>query len=125
MVGTLGAAALGAHVIAMQIISFTFMVPFGIGAAASARVGNLVGAGHPWRKTGLIAVVLGTWMVLSATSLLIFGEAICTLFTTETAVMAVVLTLLPVAAVFQVADGVQAVAFGVLHAVPATPAFPP
>ncbi|HCH61696.1 MAG TPA: hypothetical protein DFR83_02750 [Deltaproteobacteria bacterium] len=116
MVGMLGAAALGAHVIAMQIISFTFMVPFGIGAAASARVGNLVGAGHPWRRTGLIAVAMGTaWMAASALLLLVLGETVCRLFTTESKVLAVVLTLLPVAAVFQVADGVQAVAFGVLR----------
>ena len=116
IVGTLGAAALGAHVIAMQLISLTFMVPFGVGAAASARVGNLVGAGHKWRSTGLIAVAMGaSWMAVSAVSLLLFGDTVVQLFTRDAAVVAVTLTLLPVAAVFQVADGIQAVAFGVLR----------
>lgn len=116
LVGTLGAAQLGAHVIAMQIISFTFMVPMGVGAAASARVGNLVGAGHRWRRPGFIAVAIGAgWMVLSASVLLLFGEAVVHAFTHDAAVVAITLTLLPVAAVFQVADGIQAVAFGVLR----------
>ncbi len=116
MVGTLGAAALGAHVIAMQIISLTFMVPFGVGAAASARVGNLVGAGHSWRTTGFIAVGIGaSWMAVSALSLLYLSDLVVGVFTSDAAVVAVTLTLLPVAAVFQVADGIQAVAFGVLR----------
>jgi len=116
LVGTLGAAALGAHVIAMQIISLTFMVPFGMGAAASARIGNLVGAGHRWRKTGFIAVALGAgWMGLSSIALLAFGEVVVGAFTTKPQIIAVTLTLLPVAAIFQVADGIQAVAFGVLR----------
>ena len=116
MVGTLGAAALGAHVIAMQLISLTFMVPFGIGAAASARVGNLVGAGHGWRRTGFIAVALGAlWMGGSSVALLLLGEGVVGAFTDDGTVIAITLTLLPVAAVFQVADGIQAVAFGVLR----------
>jgi len=116
LVGTLGAASLAAHVIAMQIISLTFMVPFGVGGAASARVGNLVGAGQPWGTAGVAAVVIGAgWMLLSSVTLVVFGGPILGAFTSERAVLAVALTLLPVAALFQVADGVQAVAFGVLR----------
>lgn len=116
IVGTLGAAALAGHVIAMQVISLTFMVPFGIGAAASARVGNLVGAGHRWGRTGLVAIAIGGgWMALSSAALLLMGDLVGRLFTDDPVVQAVVLTLLPVAAVFQVADGVQAVSFGVLR----------
>ena len=116
LVGTLGTAPLAAHVIAMQIISFTFMVPFGVGGAASARVGNLVGSGQRWGTAGAAAVGIGAgWMVLSAVCLLAFGGPILGLFTDEEVVLGVAVTLLPVAALFQVADGVQAVAFGVLR----------
>ena len=116
LVGTLGAASLAAHVVAMQIISLTFMLPFGVGGAASARVGNLVGAGHRWGATATAAVFIGAgWMVLSAAALLVSGKYVLGAFTDEVAVLAVATTLLPVAALFQVADGVQAVAFGVLR----------
>lgn len=116
VVGTFGAVALSAHVVAMQIISFTFMVPLGLGGAASARVGNLIGAGHRWGTVAVVAVGLGAaWMAVSALVLLAAGSTISGWFSPDAAVIAVTVTLLPVAAVFQVADGVQAVAFGVLR----------
>ena len=56
-------------------------------------------------------------MGASAISMLILGERFVRPFATDPTVIAIVMTLLPVAAVFQVADGVQAVAFGVLRGV--------
>jgi MATE family multidrug resistance protein len=57
------------------------------------------------------------WMGASAISMLVLGETFIGLFADDATVIALVMTLLPVAAVFQVADGVQAVAFGVLRGV--------
>ncbi|WP_237214660.1 MATE family efflux transporter, partial [Falsiroseomonas oryziterrae] len=43
--GWLGALAVAAHAIAVQVASMTFMVPMGLGQAATARVGLAIGAG--------------------------------------------------------------------------------
>ena len=45
--GTLGAGALAGHQIANQLAALSFMVPLGIGAAASARVGQAIGRKDP------------------------------------------------------------------------------
>lgn len=116
MVGAFGAAALSAHVVAMQVISFTFMVPFGLGAAASARVGNLIGARQPWLRAGIVAIAASAlFMSLSSLVLFFWGRGIARGFTDAEGVLAVVAVLLPVAAAFQVFDGVQATASGVLR----------
>lgn len=116
LMGALGATELAAHAIAINIISITFMVPSGIGAAASTRVGNLVGAGQPWVRAGWLAVGMGVgWMALSASLLVLVPEAVAGLYTDDPGVLALAARLLPVAAAFQLFDGVQAVSFGVLR----------
>jgi MATE family multidrug resistance protein len=116
LMGALGARELAAHAIALNIISITFMVPSGIGAAASTRVGNLVGAGQAWMRTGWLAVGMGVgWMALSASGLVLAPAAVASLYTDDAGVLALAARLLPVAAAFQLFDGVQAVSFGVLR----------
>ena len=116
MVGTFGATAMAAQAVAMQIISFTFMIPFGLGVAASTRVGNLIGAGRPAGRAAVVAVAAGAgWMLLSSLSIAALPGPAARLFTDEAGVIAIAVTLLPVAAFFQVFDGIQAVSFGVLR----------
>jgi MATE family multidrug resistance protein len=116
MVGTFGGLALAANAVAMQIISFTFMVPFALGGAAAVRVGHLVGARMPFGRAAGAAVGLSiAWMALSAGALRGFGEPILRIFTDGAAVLQIALTLLPVAAAFQVFDGAQASLFGALR----------
>ena len=59
--GLISTTALAAHQIALQVAAILFMVPFGIGMAATVRVGHAVGrrdaAGV--RRAGLVATVLG------------------------------------------------------------------
>lgn len=116
LMGALGARELGAHAIALNICSIAFMVPSGVGAAASTRVGNLVGAGQPWVRAGWLAVGLGVgFMALSAGVLVLAPVAVASLYTDDPGVLQLAALLLPVAAAFQVFDGVQAVSFGVLR----------
>lgn len=121
MMGWLGTTAFAAHQIVLNITSLTFMVPMGLGIAASVRVGNLLGAGRAWVSAGWLALVLGgLWMVLCAVVLWLLGAELVGLYTPEVAVLAVAMSLVPLAAMFQIFDGVQAVAAGVLRGAGAT-----
>jgi MATE family multidrug resistance protein len=92
------------------------MVPLGIAAAASTRVGNLVGAEQDWRRAGLVSVSLGAGvMTLSATLFLLWPQAIGRAYNSDPEVVALVAVVLPLAAAFQWFDGAQVVSFGVLR----------
>ncbi|MCQ4160904.1 MATE family efflux transporter [Roseomonas sp. GC11] len=120
VMGWFSASAVAAHAVALQVASASFMVPMGIGQAATARVGLAAGAGDArgaWRA-GWTAIGLGAgFMVAMAVLLLLLNEAIAAAFLPaerpETRALAA--TLLMVAGVFQLADGVQAVAAGALR----------
>lgn len=121
--GWLGAIAVAAHAIAVQVASATFMVPMGIAQAATARVGLMAGASRlpAASRAGWIGIALGTgFMALSASMLILFAGPIAWLFldagnagAAETASLAA--RLLVVAGLFQLADGLQAVAAGALR----------
>jgi MATE family multidrug resistance protein len=123
VMGWMGALAVASHAIALQLASATFMVPMGLGQAATARVGLAVGAGdrRAAARAGWTALVLGmVFMATSATVMIGWGGTIAWAFldaanpgAAETAALAA--TLLVVAGLFQLADGVQAVAAGALR----------
>ncbi len=118
MAGMIGEIELAAHIVVLKIISFTFMFPWGISGAATTRVGNLLGEGDVPQariaaKTsiGLGAVV----MTLAGIMILTLGEKLPAIFTSDVAVLASAVALLPMAAGFQIFDGIQAVSAGVLR----------
>jgi MATE family multidrug resistance protein len=123
VMGWMGALAVAAHAIALQLASATFMVPMGIGQAATARVGLATGAGDRAAagRAGWVAIALGAGFMAFSAALLGFGGGwIAWAFldaanpgAAETAALAAVL--LVVAGLFQLADGVQAVASGALR----------
>jgi multidrug resistance protein, MATE family len=116
--GNIGTRALAAHQVAITLASATFMIPVGIGAAASVRVGRAVGRADPpgTRLAGLVAIGTGcAFMVLAALAFLLAPRAIAGIITSELGVIDAVVPLLFVAAVFQLSDGVQAVAAGALR----------
>jgi MATE family multidrug resistance protein len=116
LAGALGARESAAHAAAINAASLSFMVPLGVGAAASTRVGNLVGAGLPWWRPAWVAVGLGTGvMTISALVFGLFPMAVGSVYTPDPAVLGVMATILPLAALFQCFDGMQAVSFGVLR----------
>lgn len=126
MMGWIGTTALAAHIVALNITSVTFMIPFGLGIAAATRVGNLLGAGKDWQLSGWVAVGLGSaWMSVSGVVLWVFSEPLVRLYISNPPVVALAATLLPIAALFQLCDGVQVVSAGVLRGAgdTTTPAF--
>lgn len=118
MIGRLGESPLAAHAIALNLAALSFMVPYGLGAAAATRIGNLAGAGHAWSRSAWLAVLCGAAiMTLPASAFALGRTALARLYTNDLEVVALAATLLPLAAAFQLFDGTQAVAFGALRGI--------
>jgi multidrug resistance protein, MATE family len=116
--GWLGKTELAAHSIAINLASIAYMVPLGIGLGASARVGNLIGAGEPRaaQRAAWVAFALGGGVMAAFALLFVAGRSwIPTWFTLDPTVIALAATLLPVAAAFELFDGLQVVGSGVLR----------
>jgi MATE family multidrug resistance protein len=122
-VGVLGATALAAHQIALNVASVAFMVPLAIGQAANVRVGYWIGAGDPVaaRHAGFVALGLGVaFMSLSGLVLILAPHAIVGLYLhlddlANAATVSLAASLLGIAAVFQIVDGMQTVGSGALR----------
>ena len=118
MVGWLGVEAVGAHQISLNLASLTFMVPLGISMGASARIGNLIGAGDAAGMQRAVRVALGCGagvMALSAVAFLVLRLQLPRLYTDQAALIALAAQILPLAGAFQLSDGTQVVAGGVLR----------
>lgn len=118
LAGWLGEAPLAAYSVVINLASTSFMVPLGIGMAAAVRVGNLIGAGRPREAQRAAWVALGLGgavMCASAVAFVVWREELPALFGVDPAVQALAAGTLPIAAAFQVFDGVQAVGCGVLR----------
>lgn len=118
LIGRMGAAAAGAHGVAINYAATMFMVPLGIQSAIMARVGQKTGRGdHAGaRFTGLTGIaVCASIMFVSAVVMLLFAEQILGFYTDDVAVHEIALGLLFMAAVFQVSDGIQVAAMGALR----------
>lgn len=111
-------ARLGGHQVALQLASVSFMVPLGLGMAASVRVGWAVGRGDALAAGRAVraALVAGA-SVMSAFMLLFLlaPAALAKLLTAQPEQLAVAVLLIPIAGVFQIGDGVQVVSIGCLR----------
>ena len=118
LIGKLGAVPLAGHQIALNVASFTYMVPLGISSAAAIRVGHAVGAAdsHGAARAGWMALFFAaTFMSCSGLILFLFARPIARIYTPNVTVVSAGATLLLVAAVFQLFDGLQVVATGALR----------
>ena len=118
LAGRLEATTLAAHQIVLNVSGATFMVAQGVGAAGAIRVGHSVGRRDPSgvRRSGWAALTLGAGFMGGAALVFVLApHPILRLFTTDSAVTRAGVTLLLVAAFFQLFDGLQAVATGVLR----------
>jgi MATE family multidrug resistance protein len=109
---------MAAHQIAINIASLTFMVPMGVGAAASVMVGNAIGRQDApgARRFAYAALVVGAgFMCVSALFMLTVPQLLARIYTNDAAVLAIAVVLLPIAGLFQVFDGLQVVGSGVLR----------
>ncbi|MDB5541399.1 MAG: family efflux transporter, partial [Devosia sp.] len=118
LMGRLGTNEVAAHAVALQLASTAFMVPLGLGMAATVRVGLAYGRGDAEgvRLAGWTAIFLGTgFMALTAALFLAIPLALVTIFLDSTdpanaTALMLAATYLGVAGIFQLADGAQVVA---------------
>src|SRR5258705_2733008 len=120
--GWIGAPAVAGHAVALQIAALTFMIPLGLGQAATVRVGLAHGRGdrRAITRAGWTAWVLGVgFMGLMAIGMLVSPRTLVTLFLVDAPAnaMAIVLAVsfLKVAAAFQLVDGAQVIGAGMLR----------
>jgi len=123
LMGRFGAAELAGHTVALQLAALAFQVPFGVGQAAAIRVGYHYGAHDRVAagRAGWVALAIGAgFMTLTAGSMILFPELLLRIYVdpdapANAALVAFALQYLVLASIFQLADGVQAVAAGALR----------
>ena len=118
MVGWISPQAQAAHQIAINLAAAAYMVVSGIASAASVRVGNYRGLNdnENIRKAGFSGLIISfAFMCITACCFILFKNLLPLFFNRDEEVIAIASSLLLIAAVFQLADGVQAVALGLLR----------
>lgn len=118
MMGWISAEAIAAHQIAITCAATTFMFALGTGMAVCIRVGHVYGAAQlsRVRRIGFGGVVLGAGVMGAfGIAFMTVGRPIAGMFVESPAVIALAAQLLLVAALFQIADGIQVVSISALR----------
>lgn len=125
MMGWLGTIPLAAHGIALQLASITFMVHLGLANVATIRAGNAFGRGDldhmmrgAWAVIAMsLAMALATVVLFIALPEPLIGMFMKSDEPARAQIMAIGVVLLALAALFQLVDGAQVVALGLLRGV--------
>ncbi|MXO97144.1 MATE family efflux transporter [Erythrobacter aquimaris] len=123
MMGNIGATQLAAHTVALQIAALAFQIPFGVGQAATIRVGYFYGARNTegMKRAGWASIVIGTgFMGLTALAMIFIPKPLLAIYIdpwdpANAVLVSFALKYIVVAAAFQLFDGMQAVAAGALR----------
>ncbi len=123
LMGRIGETELAGHTIALQVAALAFQIPFGVAQAATIRVGLAYGArSHRGiAHAGQASLVLGIgFMGLTALIMWLFPSLVLSIYVDvdaarNAALVGFAMQFLVVAAAFQLFDGAQAVAAGVLR----------
>jgi len=118
LAGRLSTVSLAAHHIGLNLASMTFMVPLGISSAGAVVVGQALGRNEPReaKRAGWVALVFaGGFMTLAGLVFAFAPLVVLSAFTADPELLAIGTGLLRMAAVFQLFDGLQVAATGVLR----------
>lgn len=118
MVGWIGSKQQAAHQIALNLASVTYMIMLGISSAGTIRVGGAVGKNDnkEIRLAGFTALGMSALLMLSfAIIMLLFRETLPTFYNKNPEVVSYASSLLIIAGMFQIFDGLQATGIGVLR----------
>jgi len=118
--GMLDPISSASHQIALNLAGVAFMVPLGLGSAGAVRVGHAVGARDSARASaaGWTAILLAAgFMIVAALTFVVVPTQLIGLFTKDPDVLSVGTSLLLLAAVFQLFDGIQGVITGTLRGI--------
>ena len=118
LMGSLSTIAVAGHQIAINFSAMTFMVPFGLSTAITTRVGNAIGKQRTAeaRLRGLIGIALAVGFMCGTAVLMVsIPDVITGIYTDNQAVQNVAISLLYMAAIFQISDGLQVSGYGALR----------
>ncbi len=124
MVGWIGEIEVASHGIAMQIMAITFMVHLGISQIATTLIGNAYGREDSLevlRRIGICAISMSsTFALMIIIVFLSIPESLLSLFIDNSnpdsvAILSIGVSLMIIAACFQLTDGLQAVGLGLLR----------
>lgn len=123
LMGALGTEVLAAHQIVFQTMMVTFMIPFGMSFATTARVGQWLGRKNNLgvKRAGYISIGFGfAVMFFLAIAMLLFPQAIIGLYIdiqdpANAAIVDLALPMLMVATISQILDAVQKITYGALQ----------
>ncbi len=116
LIGWLGAKELAAHQIAINLASISFMVAIGLSSASAIRIGHASGKRDYQlaQRIGKSSILLSAAFMAVCGVVFILGRyALPALYIADTEVIEITSKLLIIAAIFQVADGIQAVGVGI------------
>lgn len=112
--------AVAAHQVAITFAAFTFMMPVGLALATTARVGQAAGAGDgaEVRLRGRVGITLAFLIMLPPALLMTLApQWIVALYTDDPEVSRLAETLLRLAGLWQIWDGLQVAAGGALRGI--------
>jgi MATE family multidrug resistance protein len=118
LMGGLGTVQMAAHQVAINLASLTFMVPLGVSSATAILVGRAIGAGDDGgaRRAAAAGLLIGAgFMTLMAALFIGAPTLLAAAYTSVEEVVVLAALLIPIAGCFQVFDGLQVVAAGVLR----------
>ena len=123
LMGRIGASELAGHTVALQIAALAFQIPFGIGQAATIRVGYHYGARNreAIARAGWVGIAMGgAFMCLTASAMILAPTLLLRIYVdpnapANAAMVGFAVQYMVIAAAFQLFDGVQAVAAGALR----------
>jgi MATE family multidrug resistance protein len=120
MMGWLGENQLAAHQIAINVASTTYMMAAGLGVAGGIRVGEGRGLRsiHKIKTSGNVALLLvGIFMTTMMLLIIVLNRFLVELYISDNEVIEIAVRLMWIAAVFQLSDGIQVVALGILRGI--------
>ncbi|MDZ4668385.1 MAG: MATE family efflux transporter [bacterium] len=120
MIGWINEFAMAAHQVAINVASVTYMIATGISAGGSIAVGDALGRKNKkdLNEAGRAALIMGTlFMGFCAIILALFAPLIISFYTNDPLVSGMAVSLLYIAAFFQLSDGIQCVGLGILRGI--------
>ncbi len=118
MMGWIGVNALAGHQIALNLASISYMMAAGLSTAGMIRISNQIGKGNQkgMREAGMVVFgMVLVFMFTCAVVLVVFRYTLPTFYIDDMEVIQISASLLVIAGLFQLSDGVQVVGLGVLR----------
>ncbi|MFZ9188378.1 MAG: MATE family efflux transporter [Algoriphagus sp.] len=118
MMGWIGVNALAGHQIALNLASISYMMATGLATAGMIRVSHYIGKEDykGMREAGMVAFgMVATFMFVCALLFFLLRFFLPTLYIDDPQVISLAASLLVLAGLFQLSDGIQVVGLGVLR----------